>query len=131
MRCHGCSRAPPYPLFEQDKLGYKYIVMDDCWSSKNRSATGELMPEPSQFPNGLKAVADYVHSKGFYFGLYTCVGTESERVLRISTPSVADCSLPSEILRRSLPRRAARLVRSLGTRRGDRGSVGHGLHQGR
>ncbi|EDQ92942.1 uncharacterized protein MONBRDRAFT_30876 [Monosiga brevicollis MX1] len=62
-----------------DKLGYKYINMDDCWSAQTRNATGHLQPNAKQFPNGLKYLADYIHSKGLYFGLYTCVGTQTCR----------------------------------------------------
>jgi alpha-galactosidase len=53
--------------------------MDDCWSATTRDANGNLQPEPSQFPNGMKALADYVHSKGLKIGLYTCAGTETCR----------------------------------------------------
>jgi len=60
-----------------DKLGYKYVSLDDCWSAKTRDADGNLQPESKQFPNGMKALADYVHSKGLYFGLYTCVGEKT------------------------------------------------------
>lgn len=60
-----------------DKLGYRFVNMDDCWSAKTRNATGHLQPDPTQFPHGLKPVADYLHSKGLYFGLYTCIGTET------------------------------------------------------
>ena len=58
-----------------DKLGYRFVNMDDCWSAKNRSSTGELQPDPERFPHGMKALADYVHSKNLFLGLYTCVGT--------------------------------------------------------
>lgn len=37
---------------------------DDCWSATERNATGHLQPNAEQFPNGLKPVADYIHSKG-------------------------------------------------------------------
>jgi alpha-galactosidase len=39
-----------------------------------RDAQGNLTPHPEKFPNGIKAVADYVHSKGLKFGLYNCAG---------------------------------------------------------
>jgi alpha-galactosidase len=61
--------------------GYNYIVIDDCWSIKDRrDANGDLIPDPDKFPTGMKALADYVHSKGFKFGTYsdaaeqTCAG---------------------------------------------------------
>jgi alpha-galactosidase len=60
-----------------DKLGYNYVALDDCWSDTKRDENGHLQPEAKKFPNGMKALADYVHSKGLYFGLYTSVGDET------------------------------------------------------
>lgn len=57
------------------ELGYEYVVTDDCWSEKRRDADGRLVPSREKFPNGIKPVADYVHSKGLKFGIYSCVGT--------------------------------------------------------
>lgn len=54
--------------------GYEYLVIDDCWACKERSIDGRLVPDPAKFPNGMKAVADYVHSKGLKFGMYSCCG---------------------------------------------------------
>jgi alpha-galactosidase len=54
--------------------GYEYLVLDDGWMAMERDAQGNLMPHPEKFPNGIKAVADYVHSKGLKFGLYNCAG---------------------------------------------------------
>ncbi|MBP3328118.1 MAG: glycoside hydrolase family 27 protein [Clostridia bacterium] len=55
--------------------GYEYVIIDDCWSLRERNEKGELVPDPEKFPNGIKYVADYVHSKGLKFGMYSCVGT--------------------------------------------------------
>lgn len=58
--------------------GYVYLVLDDGWMAMERDAkTGDLVPDPAKFPNGMKAVADYVHSKGLKFGLYNCAGTQT------------------------------------------------------
>lgn len=54
--------------------GYEYLVIDDCWSEKERDENGRLVPDREKFPNGMKAVADYVHSKGLKFGMYSCDG---------------------------------------------------------
>lgn len=54
--------------------GYEYLVIDDCWSSRVRNENGELEADPAKFPSGIKALADYVHSKGLKFGIYTCEG---------------------------------------------------------
>lgn len=54
--------------------GYEYVVIDDCWSLKERDENGNLVPDPEKFPHGMKAVADYVHAKGLKFGMYSCAG---------------------------------------------------------
>lgn len=57
--------------------GYNYIVLDDGWMTHERDANGDLVPDPKKFPNGMKALIDYVHSKGLKFGLYNCAGTQT------------------------------------------------------
>ncbi len=57
--------------------GYEYIVIDDCWSEKQRDKNGRLVPDHWKFPDGIKPVADYVHSKGLKFGIYSCAGTHT------------------------------------------------------
>ena len=57
--------------------GYVYIVIDDTWSMKQRNANGDLVPDPEKFPSGMKALADYLHSKGFKFGIYSCAGNRT------------------------------------------------------
>lgn len=54
--------------------GYNYIVIDDCWSLRERGEDGRIVPDPVKFPHGMKYVADYVHSKGLKFGMYSCAG---------------------------------------------------------
>ncbi|MFD9565021.1 NPCBM/NEW2 domain-containing protein [Streptomyces sp. NPDC059994] len=61
--------------------GYTYVNLDDCWALPNRDASGDLVPDPVRFPHGIKAVADYVHSKGLKFGLYSSAGTKTCDVL--------------------------------------------------
>jgi len=56
------------------EAGYRYLNVDDCWAVA-RDANGRLVADPKRFPSGMKAVADYVHSKGLKFGLYTSAGT--------------------------------------------------------
>lgn len=57
-----------------DKLGYKYVVLDDgCY--KPERVDGKLSNEEKKFPNGFKALADYVHEKGLKFGMYNDIGT--------------------------------------------------------
>jgi len=58
--------------------GYTYIVLDDGWMTMQRdSITGDLVPDPQKFPHGLKALSDYIHSKGLKFGIYNCAGTKT------------------------------------------------------
>ncbi|MBR5005654.1 MAG: glycoside hydrolase family 27 protein, partial [Clostridia bacterium] len=54
--------------------GYEYIVIDDCWSEHQRDENNRLVPDHEKFPYGIKALADYVHSKGLKFGIYSCCG---------------------------------------------------------
>ncbi len=54
--------------------GYEYLIIDDCWSLKQRDKNGRLVPNPQKFPHGMKYIADYVHSKGLKFGMYSDCG---------------------------------------------------------
>jgi alpha-galactosidase len=54
--------------------GYQYIVIDDCWQISPDSA-GNIIPDPKSFPNGIKSLADYIHSKGLKLGIYSCAGS--------------------------------------------------------
>ncbi|XP_031477911.1 alpha-galactosidase-like isoform X2 [Nymphaea colorata] len=58
-------------------VGYQYINLDDCWAELNRDSQGNLVPKASTFPSGIKALADYVHSKGLKLGIYSDAGTET------------------------------------------------------
>jgi alpha-galactosidase len=55
-------------------VGYQYIVIDDCWQV-DRDSQGNIIPDARRFPSGMKALADYIHSKGLKFGLYSDAGT--------------------------------------------------------
>ena len=56
--------------------GYTYIVIDDCWHGK-RDSLGFIHPDPVRFSSGMKALADYIHSKGLKFGIYSDAGTNT------------------------------------------------------
>lgn len=56
--------------------GYEYINIDDCWHGK-RDSLGFIHPDPDRFPNGMKALADYVHRKGLKIGIYSDAGWET------------------------------------------------------
>ncbi|MBU1096497.1 MAG: glycoside hydrolase family 27 protein [Bacteroidetes bacterium] len=53
--------------------GYQYINIDDCWQGK-RDSLGFIHPDPERFPSGMKNLADYIHSKGLKFGIYSDAG---------------------------------------------------------
>jgi hypothetical protein len=57
--------------------GYQYVNLDDCWAEKTRDGSGNLVPNKARFPNGIKAVADYIHGKGLKIGIYTSAGTKT------------------------------------------------------
>src|SRR2546429_4365441 len=57
--------------------GYTYVNVDDCWALPARDADGNLVPDPVRFPDGIKAIADYVHDRGLKFGIYTSAGTKT------------------------------------------------------
>ncbi|XWS63238.1 hypothetical protein CRYUN_Cryun06bG0078400 [Craigia yunnanensis] len=58
-------------------IGYTYINLDDCWGELNRDSQGNLVPRASSFPSGIKALADYVHSKELKLGIYSDAGTQT------------------------------------------------------
>jgi alpha-galactosidase len=53
--------------------GYTYINIDDGWAIE-RDLNGNIVPDPKKFPRGMKFLADYIHSKGLKFGIYTAPG---------------------------------------------------------
>jgi alpha-galactosidase len=56
--------------------GYQYIVIDDCWQI-SRDPDGNILADPKRFPSGIKALADYVHSLGMKFGIYSDAGRKT------------------------------------------------------
>jgi alpha-galactosidase len=50
--------------------GYQHVIVDDCWFDPQRDPQGNLRANPERFPSGIKALADYVHSRGLKFGIY-------------------------------------------------------------
>ena len=56
--------------------GYQYVVIDDCWQV-SRDAAGNIVADAQRFPHGIKAVADYVHSLGLKFGIYSDAGAKT------------------------------------------------------
>jgi alpha-galactosidase len=54
--------------------GYQYVVIDDCWQVE-RDSHGNIVADAKRFPSGIKALADYVHSLGLKFGIYSDAGS--------------------------------------------------------
>lgn len=61
------------------QAGFNYIFIDDGWQG-GRDNKNNILPDPKKFPSGMKALCDYVHSKGMKLGIYsdaaqlTCAG---------------------------------------------------------
>jgi alpha-galactosidase len=68
-------------------LGYTYLNIDDCWAVGRDKITRRLVPDPLAFPDGVGAVADALHARGFGFGIYadrglfTCAGRPGSQVV--------------------------------------------------
>ncbi len=58
------------------EAGYQYVVIDDCWQV-SRDGNGNIVADAQRFPSGIRALADYVHSRGLKFGIYSDAGTKT------------------------------------------------------
>ncbi|MCX4096018.1 glycoside hydrolase family 27 protein [Nocardia sp. alder85J] len=75
---YGCDISAPVVQQAADALvasgmrdaGYRYVVVDDCWFATSRGPGGALRADPARFPQGMRALADYVHARGLKFGIY-------------------------------------------------------------
>jgi len=78
------------------KMGYEYVNLDDFWyqcpgaQGPNVDAYGRWITDSSSFPaqgetDGIKVVADYIHSLGMKFGIYVTPGISKQAVSR-NTP---------------------------------------------
>jgi alpha-galactosidase len=59
------------------EAGYTTIVLDDAWMAKQRDDLGSLVADPNKFPSGMKALGDFLHGRGFRFGIYNCAGSKT------------------------------------------------------
>lgn len=55
-------------------VGYEYVSLDDGWQGE-RDSQGNLHPN-ADFPD-MRGLAEYLHSRGLKFGIYTSLGTKS------------------------------------------------------
>lgn len=58
-----------------DRVGYKYLNIDDCWLLKDRDANSHIIVDPVKFPKGMKEMGDFLHGQGLLFGIYNSAGT--------------------------------------------------------
>jgi hypothetical protein len=63
------------------KYGYDHVNIDAGWWMDNSwtpgyDQYGRQTPNPVRFPDGMKSVADHIHSKGLKAGIYLPVGLE-------------------------------------------------------
>ncbi|OQR78001.1 alpha-galactosidase A-like [Tropilaelaps mercedesae] len=59
------------------KAGYNHVNVDDCWMADKRDTDGVLQANYTRFPHGIKALANYIHSKGLKIGIYQDCGTKT------------------------------------------------------
>jgi alpha-galactosidase len=70
------QQADAMVLTGMKDAGYTYINIDDCWHG-DRDSLGFIHPDAKRFPSGMKALADYVHSKGLKIGIYSDAGSNT------------------------------------------------------
>lgn len=68
-----CRQADEMVAKGLDKLGYRYINIDDGFFG-GRDASGQLLVHPVRFPAGLKPVVDHIHGLGLKAGIYSDAG---------------------------------------------------------
>ncbi|MFI1028921.1 ricin-type beta-trefoil lectin domain protein [Streptomyces sp. NPDC020951] len=56
--------------------GYNYINIDEGWWQGTRDSAGNITIDESEWPGGMSAIADYIHSKGLKAGIYTDAGKD-------------------------------------------------------
>ncbi|MFD8304693.1 ricin-type beta-trefoil lectin domain protein [Streptomyces sp. NPDC059690] len=56
--------------------GYKYINIDEGWWQGTRDSAGNITVDTGEWPGGMSAIADYIHSKGLKAGVYTDAGKD-------------------------------------------------------
>eukprot|EP00935_MAST-01C_sp_MAST-1C-sp1_P000085 g85.t1 len=58
--------------------GFQYVNLDaGVWLPNRTSTTGELQPNLTLFPDGIKALADHLHGMKLKLGLYINLGTDT------------------------------------------------------
>ncbi|KAL2063644.1 hypothetical protein VTL71DRAFT_5449 [Oculimacula yallundae] len=81
--CNGASASAAMTAANQfinlglKDLGYQYVNIDDCWHTMSRGSSGQLVPDPKKWPNGIAPVINQIHGMGLKFGLYGDAGTKT------------------------------------------------------
>ena len=77
----GCAVSEKYIKASADAMatkgllaaGYTIVEVDDCWAEAERNSTGYLVPN-ANFSSGMAALGEYLHERGFAFGMYSSAG---------------------------------------------------------
>uniref|UniRef100_A0A7E4VJU6 Alpha-galactosidase n=1 Tax=Panagrellus redivivus TaxID=6233 RepID=A0A7E4VJU6_PANRE len=56
-------------------VGYTSVNVDDCWMSDARNKEGTLPANQTRFPDGILALAEFMHNRNLTFGIYQTVDT--------------------------------------------------------
>jgi hypothetical protein len=56
--------------------GYQYVNIDEGWWQGTRDAGGNITVDTAEWPGGMQAIADYIHSRGLKAGIYTDAGRD-------------------------------------------------------
>ena len=56
------------------RAGYRIVWLDFGWASGSRDASGRLIVDPAQWPNGLAWLTGWLHARGLLAGIYTDAG---------------------------------------------------------
>lgn len=71
-----CKQADAMVEQGLQAAGYSYVNIDDGFFGY-RDKEGLLHTHDQRFPNGIKPVADYIHSKGLKAGIYSDAGSNT------------------------------------------------------
>ena len=66
-----CQQADAMVSTGLADAGYQYINIDDGYFGGRDETDGHLLIHPQKFPDGLRPVVDYIHSKGLKAGIYS------------------------------------------------------------
>lgn len=70
------SQADAMISTKLNEFGYSYINVDDGFFG-GRDENGNLLFHKERFPNGMKKLAEYIHSKGLKAGIYSDAGSNT------------------------------------------------------